>query len=101
MARTKGKNGNGNARPVLQFEFIERQALPKCEVDVRVLEMLKQYPTYIKNVTGREPSIGDVIEKGLDKVLTSDPGFREWLNNQASQTANASASETSKTASAR
>ena len=93
MARTKGNNGNGGARPVLQFEFVERQALPKCEVDVRVLEMLRQYPAYIRDVTGREPSIGDVIEKGLDKVLTSDPGFREWLHNQTAK--NAGAGQTS------
>ena len=100
MARAKG-NGNGGNRPVLQFEYVERQALPKCEIDVRVLEMLRQYPSYIREVTGREPTVADVIEKGLDKVLTSDPGFREWLHNQAPKSANTPAPETAKSATTR
>src|SRR5215207_11122872 len=93
MARKKSGNGNGGARPVLQFEYVERQALPKCEIDVRVLEMLKQYPSYIRDVTGREPTVADVIEKGLDKVLSSDPGFREWQSKQAPQTSDSPAQE--------
>jgi len=100
MARAKG-NGSGGNRPVLQFVYVERQALPKCEIDVRVLEMLRQYPSYVREVTGREPTIADVIEKGLDKVLTSDPGFREWLHNQEAMAANTPASETAKTAGVR
>ena len=100
MARAKG-NGSGGNRPVLQFVYVERQALPKCEIDVRVLEMLRQYPSYIRDVTGHEPNIGDVIEKGLDKVLTSDPGFREWLHNQTLKSANTPAPETAKTATTR
>lgn len=78
-----GKNGHGHARPVLQFEHVERQSLPKCEVDVRIVEMIRKYPAYIRELTGHEPSIGEVIEKAVDKVLTSDAGFREWLNQQA------------------
>ena len=97
MARATG-NGQGGNRPVLQFEYVERQALPKCEIDVRVLEMLRQYPSYIREVTGREPTVADVIEKGLDKVLTSDPGFREWLSKQTPHASDSPAQEKARTA---
>ncbi len=77
----RGKNGNGNGTPVLQFEHIERRESAKYQVDVRVLEMLEKYPEYIAEQTGHKPHVDQVVEKALEQVLNSDAGFKKYLSN--------------------
>ncbi len=82
---TKPKNGNGggsNANtPALHFEFIERGASDTYMMDVRVLEMLDVYPQYIESLAGKRPTKDQVVEKALEKVLSSDVGFQKYLAN--------------------
>ncbi len=79
----KAKNGNGQGSnkndPALQFEFIERRESDTYMMDVRVLEMLDMYPQYIESLAGKRPTKDQVVEKALEKVLSSDAGFQKYL----------------------
>ncbi|MDQ3651561.1 MAG: hypothetical protein M3458_15065 [Acidobacteriota bacterium] len=79
----KAKNGNGNGSngngPALHFEFIERRESDTYMMDVRVLEMLDMYPQYIESLAGKRPTKDQVVEKALEKVLSSDAGFQKYL----------------------
>ncbi len=48
-------------------------------MDVRVLEMLNVYPQYIQSLAGKRPTTDQVVEKALEKVLSSDVGFQKYL----------------------
>lgn len=74
-------NGNGSG-PMLKFNHIRRDTLPQTRIDVRALEMVRGYPLYVKEHTGHEPPIGEVLEQCIINILSSDADFIEWLGRQ-------------------
>ena len=78
------KNDQTKQRPVLQFAFVERKPF-KGQIDVRVLDDLDAYAKYVESQSGHEPSIDEIAEKAMTKVLNSDNGFRQWQRSQKPQ----------------
>src|SRR5258708_36280512 len=78
------KNDQSKQRPVLQFAHVERKPF-KGQIDVRVLDDLEAYAKYVQTQSGHEPSIDEIAEKAIAKVLNSDTGFRQWQRSQKPQ----------------
>lgn len=75
------KNDSTKHRPLLQFAHVERKPF-RGQIDVRVLDDLDAYAKYVQSQSGHEPSIDEVAEKAIAKVLNSDTGFRQWQRSQ-------------------
>lgn len=92
---TKSKNTTGQSAPgggpALHFEHIERRESGPYVIDVRVIEMIDLYPTYIESLTGHQPDAGEVVEKCVEKILSADAGFKKFLANRTVKPATTSA----------
>lgn len=78
----KSMTSDGKIKPILRFERAEKKTL-KVQIDSRVLSKIEQYPAYVKETIGAEPSIDEVVERAIDKILSSDIGFKTWLKKQS------------------
>jgi hypothetical protein len=82
--KTTGKTNGTGSGPMLKFNHTRRETLPQTRIDVRALEMVRGYPLYVKEHTGHEPSIGEVLEQCIINTLSTDAEFVEWLASQPS-----------------
>ncbi len=83
----KSMTSDGKIKPLLRFEKAEKKTL-RVQVDSRVLNKIEQYPAYVKETMGDEPSIDEVIERAIDKIISSDVGFKTWLKQQSQSAIN-------------
>ncbi len=83
----KSMTSNGKIKPILRFERAEKKTL-KVQIDSRVLSKVEQYPAYVRETMGDEPSIDEVVERAIDKIISSDIGFKTWLKQQSQRAIN-------------
>jgi hypothetical protein len=48
-----------------------------------VLANIREYVAYVKDVTGKETSPDEVVDKGLQRLFDADRGFRQWLQKKS------------------
>jgi hypothetical protein len=41
--------------------------------------------TYLKEVTGDEPTQDEIVDRGMQRLFDADRGFRQWLQKEATQ----------------
>lgn len=82
----KGKR-NAEAKVRRPLIRIERVFYEKASFRLRsdVLANINQYVLYIKEVTGDEPTPDELVDRGMQRLFDSDRGFRQWLQQKASQ----------------
>ena len=81
--KAKDKTNSNGSGPMLKFNHIRRETLPRTRIDVRALEMVRAYPLYVKEHTDHEPPIGEVLEQRIINTLSGDADFIEWLERQS------------------
>src|SRR5215475_13375386 len=84
MPKGKRKVEDKVRRPLIR---IERVFYEKVSFRLRtdVLANIGQYVLYIKEMTGDEPTPDELVDRGMQRLFDSDRGFRQWLQQKASQ----------------
>jgi hypothetical protein len=49
-----------------------------------VLANLREYVAYVKDVTGKDTTPDEVVDKGMQRLFDADKGFRSWLQKKNS-----------------
>ena len=44
-----------------------------------MLANIREYVAYVKDVTGKETTSDEVVDKALQRLFDADKGFRHWL----------------------
>jgi hypothetical protein len=44
-----------------------------------VLANIREYVAYVKEVTGKETTPDEVVDKGMQRLFDADRGFHQWL----------------------
>jgi hypothetical protein len=92
MPKGKRKVEDKVRRPLIRIErvFYEKASF-KLRTDV--LGNIEQYILYIKEMTGDEPTPDELVDRGMQRLFDSDRGFRQWLQQKASQNGKVSRAE--------
>jgi len=83
MAKYNKKEVATTITPLISIEEIssERQSF---KLSWTVLANIREYVAYVKDVTGKEASPDEVVDKGLQRLFEADRGFRQWLQKKSS-----------------
>lgn len=84
MPTGKRKNSANAAIPLINFEEVaaERESF---RLSWTVLANLRDYVAYVGDVTSRETTPDEVIDKGMQRLFDADKGFRQWLQKKNSE----------------
>ncbi len=87
MPTGKRKESGGASVPLINFDEIaaERESF---KLSWTVLANLRDYVAYVRDVTGRETTPDDVVDKGMRRLFDADKGFRQWLQKKNSESRN-------------
>lgn len=72
--------------PLVSVIRIKYQSL-KCDVDVRQLDTMSEYITYVEQVGGDKPTPGEVVGAALEHLFRLDVGFQKWQEQSRPQAA--------------
>lgn len=79
------KNEASNAVvPLIHFDEVaaERESF---KLSWTVLANLRDYAAYVSDVTGRETTPDEVVDKGMQRLFDADKGFRGWLQQKKNE----------------
>ena len=87
MPTGKRKESTSASVPLINFDEIaaERESF---KLSWTVLANLRDYVAYVRDVTGRETTPDDVVDKGMRRLFDADKGFRQWLQKKNSESRN-------------
>lgn len=87
MPTGKRKESASASVPLINFDEIaaERESF---KLSWTVLANLRDYVAYVRDVTGRETTPDDVVDKGMRRLFDADKGFRQWLQKKNSESRN-------------
>lgn len=79
------KNADGELRkPLLRFErIVYERASFRLRQDV--LRQIAEYVLYVKEVTGEEPTLDELVDRGMQRLFDADRGFQQWRNHRPKQ----------------
>jgi hypothetical protein len=78
MQKNKRKETSENPVPLIAFEEIiaERESF---RLSWTVIANLREYVAYVKDVTGKDATRDEVVDRGLQRLFDADKGFRRWM----------------------
>ena len=87
MPTGKRKESGSASIPLINFDEIaaERESF---KLSWTVLANLRDYVAYVREVTGRETTPDEVVDKGMQRLFDADKGFRQWLQKKNSESRN-------------
>jgi hypothetical protein len=87
MPTGKRKVSANASIPLINFDEIaaERESF---KLSWTVLANLRDYVAYVADVTGRETTPDEVVDKGMQRLFDADKGFRQWLQKKNSESRN-------------
>jgi hypothetical protein len=82
MAKYNKKEAATTITPLISIEETasERESF---KLSWTVLANIREYVSYVKDVTGKETSPDEVVDKGLQRLFDADRGFRQWLQKKS------------------
>lgn len=84
MPMGKRKNAASVSIPLINFEEVAAEK-ESFRLSWTVLANLRDYVAYVGDVTGRETTPDEVIDKGMQRLFDADKGFRQWLQKKNSE----------------
>jgi hypothetical protein len=78
MPNHKKKIATDGAVPLISFEEVTSEK-ESFKLSWTVMANIREYVTYVKEVTGRETTRDEVVDKGMQRLFDADKGFRQWL----------------------
>ena len=87
MPTGKRKESGSASVPLINFDEIaaERESF---RLSWTVLASLRDYVAYVREVTGRDTTPDEVVDKGMQRLFDADKGFRQWLQKKNSESRN-------------
>lgn len=87
MPTGKRKQSASASVPLINFDEVAAEK-ESFRLSWTVLANLRDYVAYVKDVTGRETTPDDVVDKGMQRLFDADKGFRQWLQNKNNESRN-------------
>lgn len=78
MPTGKRKSSANAAIPLINFDEVAAEK-ESFRLSWTVLANLRDYVAYVGDVTGKETTPDEVIDKGMQRLFDADKGFRQWL----------------------
>lgn len=78
MPKNNRKETANGIAPLISFDEVaaERESF---KLSWTVLANIREYVGYVKDVTGKETTPDEVVDKALQRLFDADKGFRQWL----------------------
>lgn len=82
MPRRKQNEAGEALKPLISFDKVtyERESF---KLNRTTLTRLKEYATYVKENAGIEPTLDEIVDKGMQRLFDADKGFRQWLQKRS------------------
>lgn len=79
------RNVDGALRkPLLRFErIVYERASFRLRQDV--LRQIAEYVLYVKEVAGEEPTLDELVDRGMQRLFDADRGFQQWRTQRPKQ----------------
>jgi hypothetical protein len=84
MPKNKRKDATDGAMPLIAFEEVTSEK-ESFKLSWTVMANIREYVAYVKEVTGRETTRDEVVDKGMQRLFDADKGFRQWLQKKNSE----------------
>lgn len=78
MPKNKRKDAIGGSMPLIAFEEVTSEK-ESFKLSWTVMANIREYVAYVKEVTGRETTRDEVVDRGMQRLFDADRGFRQWL----------------------
>ncbi len=78
MPKNRRTDSNNNLMPLIAFEEVTAEK-ESFRLSWTVLANIREYVTYVKEVTGKETTPDEVVDKGMQRLFDADRGFHQWL----------------------
>jgi hypothetical protein len=78
MPTGKKNSAHISTVPLIHFDEIVAEK-ESFKLSWTVLANLRDYAAYVSDVTGRETTPDEVVDKGMQRLFDADKGFRQWL----------------------
>lgn len=78
MPKNKRKDATEGSMPLIAFEEVTSEK-ESFKLSWTVMANIREYVAYVKEVTGRETTRDEVVDKGMQRLFDADKGFRQWL----------------------
>jgi hypothetical protein len=84
MPKNKRKDAASSIVPLIAFDEVtfEKESF---KLSWPVLANLREYVAYVKEVTGKDTTPDEVVDKGMQRLFDADKGFRHWLQKKNSE----------------
>ena len=83
MQKNKRKAASDNLMPLIAFDEVAAEK-ESFKLSWTVIANLREYVAYVKDVTGKETTRDEVVDRGLQRLFDADKGFRQWLQKKNS-----------------
>ena len=83
MQKNKRKDAGDNLMPLIAFEEVSSEK-ESFKLSWTVIANLREYVAYVRDVTGKETTRDEVVDRGLQRLFDADKGFRQWLQKKNS-----------------
>lgn len=81
MPRAKHNVATEAFKPLISFEQIAYEKVT-FKLSEPVVASLKAYAAYVQASTGQQPTLDEIVSKGMQRLFDADKGFRNWLQRQ-------------------
>lgn len=78
MPKNKQTNGSDRSMPLIVFDEVTSEK-ESFKLSWTVLANLREYVAYVREVTGKETTPDEVVDKGMQRLFDADRGFHQWL----------------------
>ncbi len=78
MPKNKQTNGSDRSMPLIVFDEVTSEK-ESFKLSWTVLANLREYVAYVKEVTSKETTPDEVVDKGMQRLFDADRGFHQWL----------------------
>lgn len=75
------RKAGSKAKPALQFDPPVKKHKMSIEISAKAAELVRNYPDFIKKTQEATPTVDEVIEKCILKVLGGDAAYKEYRGN--------------------
>lgn len=88
MPRAQRNAETDSYKPLINFEKTAYEKL-SLKLSEPVVTHLKAYAAYVESSVGANPTMDEIVDKGMQRLFDSDKGFRNWLQQQNGASAKA------------
>lgn len=78
MPKNKRKDAGDGLMPLIAFDEVTSEK-ESFRLSWTVLANIREYVVYVKEVTGKETTPDEVVDKGMQRLFDADRGFHQWL----------------------